>query len=122
MQSEYPVLDGNGATIVAKEFGNRGTHSVNGSFAQAGTSAVINVPPKGEEATEVHMTLGSQGDTWVANVNLEKSYDGFVTPIVIATYTAPDDQIYIEVEQGVQFRMNCTAFTSGPINYRLAAK
>lgn len=60
-------------------------------------------------------------------VNLERALDGtnFVAVATdgtgtAASYTAPVSVTGVEVESAVLYRFNCTAFTSGTINYRLS--
>lgn len=66
--------------------------------------------------------------TFVGTARLEKSYDGGTTYIPVsldalgdpASYTAPVSVTGFECEAGVLYRVNCTAFTSGTINYRVS--
>jgi hypothetical protein len=66
--------------------------------------------------------------TFVGTVTLEKSFDGTTTAVPVskdtsgtpASWTAPFSVYVRENEQGVNFRINCTAFTSGTINYRIS--
>jgi hypothetical protein len=43
--------------------------------------------------------------------------DGIGTP---ASYTHPIGILGLEIEPGVLYRLNCTSFSNGPINYRLS--
>lgn len=66
--------------------------------------------------------------TFVATVRLERSFDGGATWIPVskdssgadASFTAPCGVTGAEPEDGVLYRANCTAFTSGTINYRVS--
>jgi len=66
--------------------------------------------------------------TFVGTVVLERSFDGGTTflPCAIdtagdsATYTAPVSVVVSEPEPFVYYRVRCSAFTSGTINYRLS--
>lgn len=66
--------------------------------------------------------------TFVGTVQLERSFDGGTTFLpcaqdvtgTTAAYTAPCSIVNNEPESGVYYRFNCTAFTSGTINYRLS--
>lgn len=66
--------------------------------------------------------------TFVGTVQIERSFDGGVTWLpaskdtsgTVASYTAPMTVVCEEPERGVNFRLNCTAFTSGTINYRVS--
>lgn len=68
------------------------------------------------------------GTTFSATVNLERSFDGGATwnaisedtKGTIASYTAAVNGLVFEPEQGVQYRFNCVAYTSGTINYRIS--
>ena len=65
--------------------------------------------------------------TFVATVELERSFDGGTTWIRVTfsdggilAYTAPASAVWSEAEYGVLFRLRCTAYTSGSINWRLS--
>ena len=66
--------------------------------------------------------------TFEATVRLEKSYDGGVTwnPLsrdvtgTPAEYTTPVEFGVFEPEDAVEYRWNCTSYTSGTVNYRLS--
>lgn len=66
--------------------------------------------------------------TFVATIQLEKSFDGGATWSVVsrdstgtaAAYTAPMTAGVYEPEHNVIYRWNCTAFTSGTVNYRIS--
>jgi hypothetical protein len=66
--------------------------------------------------------------TFVATVQLERSFDGGVTyaPIsgatlgTTATFTGPTTLVGVETERGVLYRVNCTAYTSGTANVRIS--
>ncbi len=65
--------------------------------------------------------------SFTGTVQLERTLDG-TNFVVVATdgigtpaiYTAPIGLLGEEIELGAQYRVNCTAFSSGPINYRLS--
>lgn len=65
---------------------------------------------------------------FVATVQLERSFDGGLTWQVVsrdaqgapAGYTAACNLSGDEPEPSVLYRVNCTAFTSGPVGYRLS--
>lgn len=73
---------------------------------------------------------GGPNGAWVGSVRLERSFDGGTTYIVCgvggdgtqAVYsTGADVSIPVnEVERDVAYRLNCTAYTSGTINYRIS--
>lgn len=65
--------------------------------------------------------------TFVGAVRLERSFDGGTTwlpltaaGIALYAWTAPASEIAEEPETGVIYRLSCTAFTSGTINYRVS--
>lgn len=65
--------------------------------------------------------------TFSATVNLQKSFDGGTTWLVARdvngnalTLTAADTHVVEEVEPGVLYRANCSAYTSGNANYRIS--
>ncbi len=76
---------------------------------------------------------GSSGPNgaWSGTVRLERSFDGGTTWVVCgiggsgaqATWVGASADISIvvgEVERGMLYRLNCTAYTSGNINYRMS--
>lgn len=65
--------------------------------------------------------------TFVGTARLERSFDGGTTwlpltaaGIALYTWTAPASEIAEEPETGVLYRLACTAYTSGTINYRVS--
>jgi hypothetical protein len=66
--------------------------------------------------------------TFSATVKLERSFDGGTTWIVCgkdssgteSAYTGAVSLTVTEPEQNVLYRWNCTAYTSGTVNYRLS--
>ena len=76
---------------------------------------------------------GGPNGAWDGSVQLERSFDGGSTWIVAgvggsgaqavyATATGADVSIVcMEPERGVGYRLHCTAWTSGTINYRMSA-
>lgn len=67
--------------------------------------------------------------TFVATVTVERSFDKGTTwlPLTVGgssslyTYTAPVSETLEEIEADVVYRLNCTAFTSGTVNYRISS-
>lgn len=65
---------------------------------------------------------------FVGTVVLERSFDGGATFLPCSTdtvgdpnsYTAPISIVVNEPEPGVYYRVRCSAYTSGTINYRLS--
>lgn len=66
--------------------------------------------------------------TFVATVTVERSFDGGTTWVPVAataggsalSHTAPTSYSLQEVERDVLYRLNCTAYTSGTVNYRVS--
>lgn len=66
--------------------------------------------------------------TFVGTIVLVRSFDGGVTKVPLTalgsslyTFTGPFSESYTEDESGVQYFLQCSAYTSGTINYRLSA-
>jgi hypothetical protein len=76
---------------------------------------------------------GGPDGAWDGSVQIERSFDGGTTWIVAgvggagaqavyATATGADVSIVcMEPERGVAYRLHCTAYVSGTINYRMSA-
>ena len=73
---------------------------------------------------------GGPNGAWVGTVRLERSFDGGTTWIVCgvggggqqAIWTTGTDLSFIigECEKGVLYRLNCSAWASGTINWRFS--
>lgn len=73
---------------------------------------------------------GGPNGSWSGSVQLERSFDGGTTWIVCgiggagaqAVWTTGTDVSIVvgEPEKGVLYRLNCTAISEGPINYRFS--
>lgn len=57
--------------------------------------------------------------TFVATVQLQRSFDNGMTWLIVKSVTTPYEGVGIEVEAKVQYRIAVTQFTSGKIEYRL---
>ena len=93
-------------------------------FAFALTDSAITVSGADSAAT-----FTGAGVVWSGKVNIERSFDGGSTWIVvnvggggdIAQFrSGPVSLSFGEPERGVLYRLNCIAYTSGTINYRLS--
>jgi hypothetical protein len=90
-----------------------------GTFAAVGASASIQM--------EKDFNIFLWG-TFSGGAQLERSFDSGVTWVPCnvnavgggAAYTAPMSGTVSEPEGGLLYRWNCTAFTSGSINYRIS--
>lgn len=94
--------------------------SATGGFtAAAQTSAVLTL------RGPFNLTLWN---TFVATVVLEKSIDGGATWVAVSrdgtgtglSWTAPIALTVEEIDLGVQYRLRCSAFTSGTASYKIS--
>lgn len=102
--------------------GVSGNAPVTGSFSSATTSAAF-IPLAGRPFN-VSVSVPS---SFVGTVQLERCFAG---ESVWRPMTAAGVQLYVwssaasepaeEAEFGVSYRLNCTAYTSGTINYRIS--
>jgi hypothetical protein len=95
--------------------------AVTGTFTATGQSATFVAP----SALSGEFNVSLSG-TWVGTVKLERSFDNASTWIVVskpdltdASFTAHASFSVKEPEPGVRYRLNCTAYTSGTVTYRL---
>lgn len=93
---------------------------VTGSFTATGQSGSFQ---RDVERPQFNMELRG---TFVGTVALERSLDGgsnWVGLTALGTafsFTGPCSEIFEEPEVGALYRLNCTAYTSGTINFRLS--
>jgi hypothetical protein len=93
---------------------------VHGSFTATGNSESFRRDSRREA---FNMSLWG---TFVGTVILERSFDGGETFLPLTalgtsiTFTAPCTEVFEEPEPSVLYRLRCSAYTSGPINYRLS--
>ena len=109
--------------------GDQANAVVAGNFTATGTSALF--MPWGTFNLAIYGSGGPNGN-WVGSVQLERSFDGGTTWIVAGDASGANGQaIYNtanidvsrlagEPERCVLYRLRCTAYTSGTINYRLS--
>ena len=100
------------------------TTSVTGTFGETGQSPSFR--PVLRRLGEGQFNVSLSG-TFVATVALERSFDGtnwFTcsrdSAGTAASWTAPMSVVVEEPEAGVLYRLNCTAFTSGTVTYRMS--
>lgn len=98
----------------AREIGTAFT----GAFSATGASSAFRL--------QGHFNFSLYG-TFVATVSLERSFDGGTTWLnctrsdgSAGTFTAPVSLVCLEPEAGVLYRLNCSAYTSGTVSYRLS--
>lgn len=109
---------------------------LSGSFTGTGQSSPYRPPVASRDTNTGQFNVFLYG-TAVATVQLERSYDAggtwFVT--AVASTSAPIQtnkwvydsgtlasisSVIEEPEQGILYRLNCTAYTSGTLNYRVS--
>jgi hypothetical protein len=103
--------------------------NVSGSFVATGQSAAF-IPVPGP-----HVFLRGSGHfnvtiygTFAGTVQLQRSFDAGTTWHTVskdssgsdAAYSAPISLVCLEPENNVQYRLNCSVYSSGTINYRLS--
>lgn len=109
--------------------GDQANAVVAGAFTGTGQSASFTC--WGPFNLVIYGLAGPNGN-WNATVRLERSFDGGVTWVVCgiggggqqAQWNTPNQDVSVvaaEPEKGVLYRLNCTAYTSGTINYRMSA-
>lgn len=102
-------------------------NAVTGSFGATGNGSSF-VP---EPAVDLKHVVGfnvSVYGTFVGTAVLEKTYDAGVNWIPVlrpggntaVSYTTPSTEVLYEPEDSVAYRLRCSAWTSGTINYRLS--
>jgi hypothetical protein len=100
--------------------------SVTGSFAATGNgNAFLPNPGKYNNACQVNISLWG---VFVGTVVLERTFDAGTNWIPVlryctgtaVSYTAPASEVLPEPEGDVQWRLRCSAYTSGTANYRLS--
>lgn len=95
------------------------TKLLTGAFAGTGPSAGIQIGGKFNVAL---------WGTFTATLQLERTFDRGTTWIpcgidaagTSAAYTAGLSAVVEEIEDAVLYRWNCTAYTSGTVNYRVS--
>lgn len=96
-----------------------GNVPVTGTFVATGRSAVFS--PRAGRGFNVEVR-----GTFVGSVQMERSFDGTNwTPMTAAgtqlyAWTAPASEQAQEDEVGPQYSLNCTAYTSGTVTYRIS--
>lgn len=99
---------------------------VTSTFTATGQSGAF-APTISARSTVNAFNISASG-TFVATVQLERSFDNGGTWFVCssdaagtpASWTAPFSVVGEEPTQGVLYRLNCTAYTSGTVTYRIS--
>ena len=101
--------------------------AVSGTFTATGQSASF-APPVATRDTNGGAFNVTLSGTFVGTVKLQRSFDNGTTwhdltavGTAIAAFTTAVSEVWIEPEPGVIFRLNCTAYTSGTVTYRLGS-
>jgi hypothetical protein len=99
--------------------------AVTGTFTATGQSASF-TPTVGIGKLVPAFNMSLWG-TFVATIALERSFDAGTTWLPLTalgnaiSFTGAATEVFDEPESGVIYRLNCTAYTSGTVNYRLSA-
>jgi hypothetical protein len=90
-----------------------------GTFTATGGGTAVPIARRGD------LNISLWG-TFTATVTLERSYDGSTwLPLtyldgVALSWTAPMSTAFTVSDAGASYRFNCTAFTSGTVNWRIS--
>jgi hypothetical protein len=84
---------------------------INGSFSATGTSA--------EHYLLRYFNVSLDFNSGTATVDLERSFDDGATWEIRQSFTSDESTAIFEPEKKVKYRLNCSAFTSGPVSYRI---
>lgn len=101
------------------------TQPVTGTFTATGVSASFKPVMRVMAWNQFNV---SASGTFVATVKLERSFDNGDNWFVCssdsagteASWTAPFSVVAEEPSSGVLYRLNCTAYTSGTVTYRIS--
>jgi hypothetical protein len=100
--------------------------AVTGTFTATGQSATFTPDVATRDTNCGQVNISTRG-TFDATVQIERSFDNGVNFFICsedaagtnAAYTAPFSVTAQESEAGTLYRLNCTAYTSGTITYRI---
>lgn len=100
--------------------------AITGTFTATGQSATFMPDVQTRDTNCGQFNISTSG-TYVATVRIERSFDKGANWFICsedaagtnADYTAPFSVTAQESEAGTLYRLNCTAFTSGTLTYRI---
>lgn len=84
---------------------------IQGSFTGTGNSDAVDI------VGNFNVSLSGFG---VATVAVQRSFDGGSTWVSVESFTADTQKRGLEAENGIKYRMSCSAYTSGTIAYRIS--
>lgn len=84
---------------------------ISGTFEATGQSSSVAIQ------ASFNVSLSGFG---VATVAIERSFDSGSTWVVVESFAADVERRGLEPEDGILYRVNCTAYTSGTIAYRIS--
>jgi hypothetical protein len=93
-----------------------GDYAITGAIAAAAQTVGVMTLYAGEKM------IVSLSGTWTGTVTLERSFDAGATWLAYIAYTANATAEIANLEDGVRYRLNATAWTSGACTGRLAQK
>lgn len=93
------------------KFSPQTSKKVSGSFTGTGQSSSI------ELIGYFNLSLSGFG---TGTVTIQRSFDSGASWKTVGSYTADTEYVGFEPEKGVLYRANCTAYTAGPIVYRIS--
>lgn len=98
---------------------------VTGTFVATGSSAPFSPENSVGNGVSAPFNMSLWG-TFVGTIYIERSFDNGATYLPITalgssvTFSAPASEVFEEPEAGVLWRLRCSAYTSGTVNYRLS--
>lgn len=106
----------------------QGQFAIGQAVGFASTSGTFSGMTAGASLAVLNKTFNiTLSGTFVGIARLERSFDAGVTWFAatfadgtVAAWSVPASTGWSEPESGVLYRLNCTAFTSGPIAWRLS--
>lgn len=113
----YQAGGGGAVSVTDVRYVASGLAAVSSTFVATGTSASFT--PLAGRAFNITLT-----GTFVATVQLERFLGGVWVPITavgtqIMIWTAPASEQWSDDQNAVPYRLNCNAYTSGTVTYRL---